>query len=134
MRKPVKIAIISLSSLLALVAIAFLAVSLYVGKFQLSEYQDCVERFPYDKNVGGVEDSATAKKVAKELWVECYSTVNGKPNNPVEGLVLTACYDAENECWHVSGFFIEVPGLVEKGEPHALIKKDGEALVVWHYQ
>ena len=133
MRKPVRITIISLSSLLVLVAIAFLAAALYVGKFQLSEYQYFVEHFPYDKNVGRVEDSETAKKVAKELWIERFPAVYGENENPFKGRIAVSYYDAENECWHVTCVFIEVPGLVDRGGSGTMIKKDGEVLAVWHY-
>jgi len=134
MKKPVRITIISLSSLLALVAIAFLAASLHVGKFQLSEYQYYVEHFPYDKNVGRVEDSATAKKVAKELWIERFPNLYGETDNPFKGMMAVTYYDAENECWYITCIFIEVPGLVDGGGPGTMIKKDGEVLAVWHYQ
>ena len=100
-----------------------------VGDFQLSDYQWAIDSFPYDRNVGSVETSAVAIEKAKELWMERFGEINGKPNNPINGRKIEVSYNAESECWHVNG---TLPPRVFGGVPHALIQKDGKVLAVWH--
>lgn len=115
--------------------IVFLDVTMYdrvvAGSFELSEYQWAVETFPYDRNVGIVENPKTAIEHAKELWIERFSPVNGKPYRLANSRKIMVLFDSENECWLISG---TLPSYWDGGVPNAIIQKDGKVLAVWHTQ
>lgn len=99
-----------------------------VGEFDLTKYQWEIENFPSDKNVGQVNDSNTAIEKAKELWIERFNTVGGKPYNPINGRKIEVSYDFEKECWHING---TLPSNVDGAVPQGLIQKDGKVLAIW---
>ncbi|MCL2867129.1 MAG: YbbC/YhhH family protein [Clostridia bacterium] len=77
----------------------------YVGQFNINSVhiQWGIDHFPSDKNVGKINNANTAIKKAKELWIEKYGVINGKPYDPTQGREVTVAYDDENECWLVQG-------------------------------
>lgn len=100
-----------------------------VGTFELTKYQWEIENFPSDKNVGQVNDSDTAIEKAKELWIEEFSVIDGKPYNPINGRKIEVSYDSDEECWHINGTL--KPDTLG-GVPHAIIRKNGNVIAVWH--
>ena len=100
-----------------------------VVNFNLTTYQREIETFPSDKNVGPVNDAITAIKKAKELWLEEFSEIDGKPYNPINGREIVVAYNHENEIWCVNG---TLPRNHIGSVPHALIKKDGKVLAVFY--
>ena len=103
-----------------------------VGEFALSEvlskYEWEIKEYPTDKNVGEVNTPQVAIEKAKELWLEEYRTVGGKPYDPIKGRKILVSYDSANECWHLT---VKIPRNVIGVFPHALIQKDGTVLAVW---
>jgi len=102
-----------------------------VGDFQLSEYRWAIEDFPYNRNVGSVDNPRTAIERAKELWVERFSRPGEKPYNHISSRKVEVSFDAENECWLVNGV---LPFFFDGGAPNAIIQRNGEVLAVWHDQ
>lgn len=100
-----------------------------IGDFSLADYQWPIENFPSDKNVGPIEDANMAIERAKELWIEKYSIVAGRPYNPINGLKIEVAYDTNAECWLMNG---TVPPNRLGGVPYAIIHKDGKVIAVWH--
>ncbi len=100
-----------------------------VGEFSLVKYQWEIENFSSDKNVGKVDNPSIAIEKAKELWIEKFSAINGQPYNPINGRKIEVSYDSEEECWHING---TLPPNTLGGVPHAIIRKNGEVVAVWH--
>lgn len=86
-----------------------------------------IENFPYEGNVGPVPDAETAIARAKELWLEKYGVVNGKPYDPTRGCPISVGYDEENDCWAVNG---TLPENAIGSVPFAIIQRDGTVLAV----
>ena len=103
--------------------------TVYIGEFDLTNFQWEIETFPSDKNVGQVDNANTAIEKAKELWIEKYSVVAGQPNNPINEKPIKVYFDEKNGCWYVHGTLSrnQVGGV-----PHAIIQKDGKVVAVWH--
>ena len=132
MKKKNIVFIVASSILVILVctlALLFNNKSLDIGEFDLANYQWEIETFPSDKNVGEVNDAKIAIEKAKELWIEKFGLINGKPYDPTQGRKVNVSYDAENECWYING---TLPRNWNGGVPHALIQKDGKVLAIWH--
>lgn len=95
-----------------------------VSDFDISEYSECIERFPSDRNVGPVDDAYTAREKARMVWAEMW----GKE-------AVTRCrphvvsYDPENEVWLVKG---TLPKGKLGGVDYILIEKStGDVIAVW---
>lgn len=84
--------------------------------------------FPSDKNVGEILDADTAIEKAKALWIEEFSTRNGKPYNPINDLPIEANYDTEEAYWIVNG---TLPDDCLGSVPIAIIAPDGDVSAVW---
>ena len=93
----------------------------------IADYQRVIERFPYEGNVGPVPDAVTAVARAKELWLEEYGVINGKPYDPTGGRPIKVGYDAEHDCWVVIG---TLPKNAFGAVPVAIIQGDGTVLAV----
>ena len=93
----------------------------------IADYQRVIERFPYEGNVGPVPDAETAVARAKELWLEEYGVINGKPYDPTGGRPIKVGYDAEHDCWVVIG---TLPKNAFGAVPVAIIQGDGTVLAV----
>lgn len=93
----------------------------------ISNYEWEIENFPYDGNVGPVPDAKTAIVRAKELWLEKYGVINGNSYDPTHGLPVSVAYDAENDCWVVSG---TLPKNTLGSVPFAIIQGDGTVLAM----
>lgn len=95
-----------------------------VGEFDVSEYQDEIDEFPSDKNVGQISDANDATKKAVSLWIDMYG-LDVIIKRPYE-----AYFDEENGVWLVMGTF---PFDFEGGSPYALIEQEtGKVLAIWH--
>lgn len=84
--------------------------------------------FPSNKNVGSIADAETAIEKAKALWMEEFSTINGKPYDPINGYPIEATYDYDEEYWILNG---TLPDLCLGSVPIAIIEPDGDVLAVW---
>ena len=93
----------------------------------IADYQRVIERFPYEGNVGPVADVETAVARAKELWLEEYGVINGKPYDPTGGRPIKVGYDAEYDCWVVIG---TLPKNAFGVVPFAIIQSDGTVLAM----
>ena len=105
-----------------------------VGEFQLSEYNVEIGMFPFDRNVGDVEDPETAIKKAKNLWQEVFEEFNSNPNDPFYVKKFEVSYDSESESWLINGTLPTYDDgcIVVGGVPYALIERDGTVLAIWH--
>ena len=99
-----------------------------IKEFSLLNFQWEIETFPSDKNVGQVDDANTAIEKAKELWIEKFSVIGGKPYDPVDLRKIEVAYDSTEECWHIYG---TLPKNTLGGVPHAIIRKNGDVIAVW---
>ena len=99
-----------------------------IKEFSLLNFQWEIETFPSDKNVGQVDDANTAIEKAKELWIEKFSVIGGKPYDPVDLRKIEVAYDSTEECWHI---YSTLPKNTLGGVPHAIIRKNGEVIAVW---
>ncbi len=93
----------------------------------ISKLQWEIENFPCERNVGPVPDAETAVARAKELWMDKYGVVNGKPYDPTHGCPISVGYDAKNDCWAVNG---TLPKNAIGSVPFAIIQSDGTVLAV----
>ena len=93
----------------------------------LASYQRVIERFPYEGNVGPIPDAETAVARAKELWLEKYGVINGKPYDPTHGCPIKVGYDAKQDCWVVHG---TLPKNAIGAVPVAIIQGDGTVLAM----
>ena len=100
-----------------------------VKTFALLSYQQEIEAFPSDKNVGQIDDADTAVEKAKELWIDAFSAVGEKPYQPAARGKIEVSYDSDEECWHINGTL--KPDTLG-GVPHAIIRKNGNVIAVWH--
>lgn len=98
------------------------------GAFELSKYQEVIETFPSDRNVGQIDDVKTAVAKAKELWLEKYSTVYGQPYDPLNQGEICVAYDEKAACYHV---YCDLPPETDGVAPNVLIGKDGRVLAIW---
>lgn len=95
-----------------------------IAPFSIESYDNQLKEFSYDdnRNVGEINTSCEAKKVALTLWRELY----GK--SVISRVSCKVFYDETNQMWLVKGnkyFFIP-------SGPYALISaKDGKILAVW---
>lgn len=105
-----------------------------VLSFDLMEYCEQLERYPVEKKVEPIEDAEEAVEVSKELWIERYGTVNGKPYNPISSDRVEVFYDSTNMCWMVQGTMPkkDPDGMHLLGAvPMSIIQSDGTVLAVW---
>ena len=93
----------------------------------ITNYQRVIEECPYEGNVGPVPDAETAVTKAKELWLEKYGVINGKPYDPTGGRPIMIGYDAKNDCWVVNG---TLPKNAFGVVPFAIIQGDGTVLAM----
>ena len=93
-----------------------------INSFDLSSYQWEIENFPYDKNVGKVENKDVAIEKAIELWSEKYGDRFFNENE------FDVSYNSKDSCWHIRG--ILNPNQLG-GMPHAIIRESGEVVAVW---
>lgn len=100
-------------------------------EFKISDYQWAIEHYSFSQNIGFINKAETAMEKAKELWMVKYGTINGKPYNAINGQRICVFYDPLAECWYIHG---TLPPHTLGGVPHALIKKNGDVLAVWHDQ
>lgn len=98
-------------------------------EFNLNEYQWAIEEYPSDKIVNVINDSNSAIKEAKKIWLEEFSMINGKKVDPLENIKVLTKYDATNDCWYIYG---KLPKNFMGGVPHAIILSNGEVLALWH--
>lgn len=98
-----------------------------VADCDITQLQEEIERFPFDRNVGLVPDAETAIARAKELWLEKYGVINGKPYDPTHGCPISVGYDAKHDCWAVNG---TLPKNGMGAVPFAIIQSDGTVLAV----
>ena len=77
--------------------------------------------------MGPVPDAETAIARAKELWLEKYGVINGKPYDPTGGRPIMIGYDAKNDCWVVNG---TLPKNAFGVVPFAIIQGDGTVLAM----
>lgn len=101
---------------------------LSIREFDVAKYQWEIENFPYNKNVGQVNDVNTAIEKAKELWIEKYSIVNGQAYDPIKERKCEAYFDNYNNCWLVK---TSLRPNTKESIPHAIIRKDGTVIAVW---
>lgn len=92
------------------------------------DYENEIEMYPSDKNVGEITDKKTAKQKAKKLWCEEYSFIEQNTLTLVNAENINVLYDDKNDCWYIYGV---VPKKFDGAAPHALIKSSGEVLSVW---
>lgn len=130
-----KKAVICMAVIAAIIAVGSTVFMLYrsnqpyeVKTFALSSYQQEIEAFPSDKNVGQIDDADTAVEKAKELWIDAFSAVGEKPYQPAAREKIEVSYDANEECWHVNDI---APTNAFGGVSHAIIQKSGEVVAVW---
>lgn len=95
-----------------------------VENFHLCAYQMEIAAFPYQRNVGKIEDAKSAKSQARILWKERFSAIDPDTLRRIEVL-----YDEQAQCWLVRG---TLPESAVGGVPNALISRDGSVLAVWH--
>jgi hypothetical protein len=93
----------------------------------IANHQQVIEKCPYEGNVGPVPDAETAVAKAKELWLEKYGVINGKPYDPTGGRPIMIGYDAKNDCWVVNG---TLPKNAFGVVPFAIIQGDGTVLAM----
>lgn len=93
----------------------------------ITNYQRVIEEFPFEGNVGPVPDAETAVTKAKELWLEKYGVISGKPYDPTGGRPIMIGYDAKNDCWVVNG---TLPKNAFGVVPFAIIQGDGTVLAM----
>lgn len=93
----------------------------------ITNYQRVIEECPYEGNVGPVPDAETAIARAKELWLEKYGVISGKPYDPTHGCPIMVGYDAVNDCWVVNG---TLPKNGMGVVPLAIIQGDGTVLAM----
>ena len=95
-----------------------------VKAFDVSDYQDIIENFPSDENLGSISDAKDAVKKAETIWIKIYGK-NVKKEKPYQ-----VFYDAENEVWLIHGYLR--PNM-EGGVANILIENStGKVLAVWH--
>ena len=97
-------------------------------EFNMLDYENEIEMYSSDKNVGEITDKKTAKQKAKELWCEEYSFIEQNTLSLVNAENINVLYDDKNDCWHIYGV---VPKKFDGASPHALIKSSGEVLSIW---
>ena len=98
-----------------------------VRECDIATFQREIEEFPFEGNVGPVPDAETAIARAKELWLEKYGVINGKPYDPTGGRPIMIGYDAKNDCWVVNG---TLPKNAFGVVPFAIIQGDGTVLAM----
>ena len=98
-----------------------------VSDCDITNYQRIIEECPYEGNVGPIPDAETAIARAKELWLEKYGVINGKPYDPTGGRPIMIGYDAKNDCWVVNG---TLPKNAFGVVPFAIIQGDGTVLAM----
>ena len=103
---------------------------LTVGEFDMADHQEAIEYFPSDKNVGQVNDGYTAIEKAKELWLEKYSIINGRPEDPLRGIKgYEVFFDQNNDCWLVQTIW---PRYTKGCTFRTIIQTDGKVIAVWY--
>ena len=98
-----------------------------VRECDIATFQREIEEFPFEGNVGPVPDAETAVTKARELWLEKYGVINGKPYDPTGGRPIMIGYDAKNDCWVVNG---TLPKNAFGVVPFAIIQGDGTVLAM----
>ena len=98
-----------------------------VRECDIATFQREIEEFPFEGNVGPVPDAEIAVTKAKELWLEKYGVINGKPYDPTGGRPIMIGYDAKNDCWVVNG---TLPKNAFGVVPFAIIQGDGTVLAM----
>ena len=116
--------ILSLLIMVEFMLIVFTGYHCMIGSFTLSDYQDEITTFSYNKNIGIISDAKTAKSKALILWKERFVEVSPKVIKKIEVL-----YDEQVQCWLIRG---TLPPRMIGGVPAALILHDGTVLAVWH--
>lgn len=95
-----------------------------VQTFTLADYQDYINKFPSEKNVGNVTESKDVKKKAEKIWLDIYGESITK-KKPYE-----VYFDSKSQVWLVKG---TLPYNWYGGVPYILIEaKTGKVLAVWH--
>ena len=106
--------------------------------FDMADYQNEIELFASDKNVGMIADEETAIEKAKALWVEEFGGVIGETHDTISDKKLEALFDSKNDCWLIkalppepkeeSGGYIKI---TLGGGLYAIIQNDGAVVAVW---
>ena len=104
-----------------------------VGEFCLDDYQEEIQIFSVDKNVGPVKDAKTASEKARQIWIEKYGKVDmseyfGYPEDPSHGSPLQVYYDKTQDCWLIHG---TSASMILMSLPYAIIQSDGTVVAVW---
>ena len=104
-----------------------------VGEFCLDDYQEEIQIFSVDKNVGPVKDAKTASEKARQIWIEKYGKVDmseyfGYPEDPSHGSPLQVYYDKTQDCWLIHG---TTKAMILMSRPYAIIQSDGTVVAVW---
>lgn len=97
-------------------------------EFNLSDYKWEIDTFYCNKNVGPVINAECAISKAKELWLDKFGVIDGKPYDPIKGRPIVVAYDKSSNCWRIN---VTLPENILGAAPYALIQSDGEVLAVW---
>ena len=105
-----------------------------VGEFSLDDYQDTIEIFSTDKNIGPVEDLDDVTEKAQILWNEKFPFGGSDGPNPGDGIEVF--FDSENACWLVRGTAPEgpfPPGVAgwTGAVPNIIIRENGDIVAIW---
>ena len=95
-----------------------------VENFELSDYQDYIDNFSSEENVGGIIDAKDVIKKAEIIWIKLYGE-SIKKEKPFK-----VFYDKKSEIWLVQG---TLRSNMMGGVANVLVEDGtGKVLAVWH--
>ena len=91
-----------------------------IGEFDIAKYENRIQEFNRNENVGKVSTRKEAIKKAEELWSKEFKVDDTPKIYKIE-------YDKENEVW-----LVEQSGYIYlRKMRYVLVKKDGTVLAIW---
>ncbi len=101
---------------------------LEVGEFDLTYFQWEIETFPYEKNVGPIDNADVAIEKARSVWLERYGNNKYLHDNFDKWGRFQVDWDPLEECWYVHS--VPPPDWVG-GVSNVIIRKNGDVIAVW---
>ena len=126
------IVLLSIGIVIALIVFLSLVWNRYIeptrtSQFELKDYEYYLTEFPYEKFVGPIDDSRTAKEKGIAVLKEIYGDEIAEEEAP-----FYVSYDRQNDAWLIHGSLPMLP-LMDGGVGYVILSgTDGDVLAVWH--
>ena len=105
------------------------------GEFDLNDYKESIDLYPYNKNIGEITDENTAIDKAINEWKNFEEYTNFCEDSDNYSIEYEALYDSINDCWLIrTEVNFEGENSIDTvidWSPHLIVESDGDILALW---